>query len=74
MVCRRPHELEIDLSFLDAGCHYEATLLAAARDADIKPEKYTLVRQSADSATRLKIAMAPGGGFALKLSPKPENH
>ena len=69
-----PRELEIDLSFLDAGCRYEATLLADARDADIKPEKYTLVRQSADSATRLKIAMAPGGGFALKLSPKPENH
>lgn len=69
-----PRELEIDLSFLDAGCHYEATLLADARDADIKPEKYTLVRQSADSTTQLKIAMAPGGGFALKLSPKSENH
>lgn len=68
-----PRELEVDLSFLDAGRRYEATLLTDAREADTDPERYVIVRQPADASTRLKIAMAPGGGFALKLLPKSDN-
>ena len=67
-----PREVEVDLSFLTAGISYEAILLADAPNADSEPEQYTLTRQTVDSQTCLKIAMAPGGGFALKLIPKPE--
>lgn len=67
-----PREIEIDLSFLTPGCQYEAILMTDAPEADSIPEKYTLSRRTADSQTRLKITMAPGGGFALKLIPKPE--
>lgn len=67
-----PRELEIDLSFLTPGCQYEAILMTDAPDADSIPEKYMLSRRTANSQTRLNIAMAPGGGFALKLIPNPE--
>lgn len=67
-----PRELEIDLSFLTPGRQYEAILMTDAPEADSIPEKYTLSRRTADSQTRLNIAMAPGGGFALKLIPNPE--
>lgn len=64
-----PRQTDVDLSFLDAGRRYEAVLFTDAPDADSQPSKFTLSRRTVDSKTRLKIDMAPGGGFALKFTP-----
>lgn len=64
-----PRRKEVDLSFLNPGRRYEAVLFADAPDADSQPSKFTLSRRTVDSKTRLEIDMAPGGGFALKLTP-----
>lgn len=64
-----PRRLEVDLSMLDPGREYTATLLADDCRSDAEPEKYTITTRRVTSAMRLDIPMAPGGGFALKIRP-----
>lgn len=58
-----PREIEIDLSFLDAGLHQMKIIkdgANAGKDAtDIKVENKTV-----SSTDKMKIKMAPGGGWA----------
>ncbi len=62
-------ELELPLSFLEEGLAYQAEILADAADADSKPTKYEISSLEVNSASVLKIKMAQGGGWTVKLTP-----
>ena len=58
-----------DLSFLDKGKKYVATIYADAPDADWKknPEAYTIKKMAVNSTTNLTLKLAPGGGVAVSI-------
>ncbi len=58
-----------DLSFLDKGKKYIATIYADAPDADWKtnPEAYTIKKMTVTSTTHLSLKLAPGGGTAISI-------
>ena len=64
---RRTAELWLD--FLDPEKSYVATLYADAPDADYRtnPEAYTIRTGKVTAKSKLKVEMAPGGGFALSI-------
>lgn len=59
----------IDLSFLDEGANYTATIYADASDADYKtnPEAYTISKTKVRKGHKLLATLAPGGGHCLVL-------
>lgn len=59
----------LSMNFLTAGKKYEATIYRDAADAhyDTNPEAYLIEKQIVDIKTMLSIAIAPGGGFAIRL-------
>ena len=61
-----------DLSFLDKGKKYVATIYADAPDADWKtnPEAYTIKKMAVTNATHLTLKLAPGGGAAVSIIPQ----
>jgi len=61
-------DLEIPLSFLGNG-KYGAEIYADAPDADRYPKGVSVRKQTVDRNTRLKVHLAPGGGYALRLVP-----
>ncbi|MEP7376594.1 MAG: glycoside hydrolase family 97 protein [Chitinophagaceae bacterium] len=62
-------ELNIDLSFLDEG-EYKATICEDGVNADRYASDYKLSNKAVTRTARLKIKMAPGGGYVLKLQKK----
>lgn len=60
---------ELEMDFLDPAKSYVATLYADAPDADYRtnPQAYTIRTGKVDAKTKLKVAMAPGGGFAVSV-------
>ena len=64
-------QTSVNLSFLDPGKYYIATIYADAPDAHYKtnPQAYTIQKYAVTSATVLQINAAPGGGFAISLYP-----
>ena len=54
-----PRTLDVDLSLLDPGREYTATLLADDDRSAAEPARYVLSTQRVTS----------GGGFALKIEP-----
>lgn len=60
-----------DLSFLDAGKKYTATIYADADDANYQtnPAAYKITKQVVDSKTVLKLKLASGGGCAVSIMP-----
>ncbi|MDH6342845.1 alpha-glucosidase [Parabacteroides sp. PFB2-12] len=62
-------EVEVDLSFL-TGSSYEATLFKDGVNADRQASDYKKELFTATSKDKLKVALAPGGGFALALRKK----
>jgi glucan 1,4-alpha-glucosidase len=58
-----------DLSFLDAGKKYTATIYADADDASYQtnPAAYKITKQVVDNKTVLKLQLAPGGGCAVSI-------
>ena len=57
------------LSFLTPGKHYEAQIYRDGPGADYRtnPESYEIVKQNVTSKDVLTIAMAPGGGQAIRF-------
>ena len=57
----------LDLSFLDAGKKYNATIYADADDADFQknPAAYKITKQVVDSKSVLSLKLAKGGGCAV---------
>lgn len=54
-----PRTLDVDLSLLDPGREYTATLLADDGRSAAEPTRYTISTQRVTSATRLQIPWRP---------------
>ena len=79
--CRRPQwfvggvtdenarTVEFSFDFLEPGRKYEATVYADAEDAHYltNAEAYVISTEKVTSKSRMKIYMAPGGGFAVSI-------
>lgn len=65
------HQSDLRLEFLDKGKKYVCTVYADAKDADyeMNPKAYTITRRTVKQGDRLRLKMAPGGGFAVSLFP-----
>jgi alpha-glucosidase len=61
-------ELEIDFSFLPAG-QFEMTAYQDGENADRFGSDYKLVKMPVTRTTKLKIKLAPGGGWAARIQP-----
>lgn len=62
-------QLAYDLSFLDEGV-YDATICEDGVNADRYASDYKLLNAEISKADQLKIKMAPGGGYILRLRKK----
>jgi hypothetical protein len=62
---------EVNLSFLDAGRKYKATIYRDGENAHWKenPESYKIEEFIADSKTNFALRLAEGGGVAMRFSP-----
>lgn len=60
-------EIELDFSFLPAGTSYTATLFTDGVNANKQAEDYKKEILRVDPTSRLKLHLASGGGFAMKL-------
>lgn len=65
------HQSDLRLDFLDKGKKYVCTVYADTKDADYEknPKAYTISRRTVKQGDRLRLKMAPGGGFAVSLFP-----
>lgn len=65
------HQSDLRLDFLDKGKKYVCTVYADAKDADYEknPKAYVITRRTVKQDDRLRLKMAPGGGFAVSLFP-----
>ena len=61
-------ELEIDFSFLPEG-NFQMEAYQDGENADRMAGDYKLVRSQVNRGTKLKIKMAPGGGWAARIHP-----
>lgn len=60
-------DVELDFSFLPEGVRYTATLFCDGINADKQAEDYRKETMSIDCNSRVRLHMASGGGFVLKL-------
>ena len=62
-------DLDLSLGFLDAGARYRAEIYRDGDGADFRtnPRAIAIERRNVTAADRLKLRMAPGGGFAVRL-------
>ena len=63
-----PRELEIDLSFLPDG-NYFMTAYQDGINADRYGSDYQQVKNQVNQTTKLKLKLAPGGGWAARIQP-----
>lgn len=63
--------IDVALDFLPKGRRYEAEIYADGAGANWRdnPLALTITKQRVSSATQLRIAMAPGGGQAIRIHP-----
>jgi alpha-glucosidase len=61
-----PREFDVSLDFISAGS-YKAQLCSDGINADNYPSDYTITNSTVKKDDVIKIKMAPGGGFVLKL-------
>ncbi|WP_228441306.1 glycoside hydrolase family 97 protein [Chryseobacterium phosphatilyticum] len=66
-----PREATVDLSFLPIGQKFEAIIYKDGKDAswNHNPKSYEISKQKIKSSEKLKIKVAPGGGFAISIKP-----
>jgi alpha-glucosidase len=69
-----PRTLDLPLSFLTRGRRYVAEIYADGPKADWldNPLPVTITRRPVTAATRLRVALAPGGGQAIRIRPSDE--
>lgn len=63
-------EIKVNLSFLEKGKQYTATLLADAVGSSIKPETYKISTIDLDAASEITLKLAKGGGSTLIIEAK----
>lgn len=61
-------DLDLSFDFLPEGASFTATLYRDGVNADRNAEDYAVEQLTVNRGTRLKIHMAPGGGFAMRLT------
>ena len=59
-------EIEIDTSFL-GGCEWEMAAFVDADDADRFPERWTRAVRTVRAGEKIKVRMAPGGGWTARF-------
>jgi len=64
----KSRHLEIPLSFLAKG-RYTAEIYADAPDAEKNPTHLNIEKKIVHRSSRLKLDLAPGGGYAARLAP-----
>lgn len=62
-----PRELTIDLSFLEEGKSYTADIFSDGVNADRNANDYKKTTQKVTRNDKLKIRLAPGGGWAARI-------
>ncbi len=65
-----PRELMLDLDFLDNGVTYLATICEDGVNADRYASDYILTTKNVSKNDKLKISLAPAGGYLLRLQKK----
>lgn len=63
--------VSVDFSFLPAGKHYTAILMMDGVNAEKQAADYDCREIEVNSGSRLKIPMASGGGFAIRIKESP---
>ena len=63
-----PRELEIDFSFLPEG-NFQMEAFQDGVNADRQASDYKMVKSQVTRTTKLKIKLAPGGGWAARIVP-----
>lgn len=68
----QPRKLRVPLSFLDTGRRYTAQIYRDGPDADWKGKREDIVIEQKDVASTdtLTLALAPGGGQAIRFVPR----
>lgn len=61
-------EIDVDLSFLGAG-EFDAEIVSDGMNAEKYPADYTIHTARVSKISKLKVQMAPGGGYVAQLSP-----
>ena len=63
------HTSVVKLDFLDKGRKYDCTIYADAKNAHYEknPQAYVITKRTVKKGDVLKLAEAPGGGFAVSL-------
>jgi len=64
-----PRQLELDLSFLPAG-EYMMDIFQDGINANRHAQDYKHLKKSVKSGDRVKIEMAPGGGWVARITPE----
>jgi hypothetical protein len=64
-------EAIVDLAFLPKGQKYQAIIYKDGKNAswNDNPKSYEITKQQLNSGSKLKIKVAPGGGFAISIKP-----
>jgi alpha-glucosidase len=62
-------DMDLDLSFLPTG-NYTIDIFQDGINADRQTEDYKHLKNSIKSGDKMKIHLAPGGGWAAKISPE----
>ncbi len=63
-------DVDVPLEFLGSG-NWTAEMYSDASDADANPKHTSIERKRVSASEKLKIAMASGGGVAIRFSPAP---
>ncbi len=69
MTSWEPRDLEVDLSFLGGGA-FEADMYRDGANADRAGVDYVREKRSVTAGERLKVHLAPGGGWAARIVPR----
>jgi alpha-glucosidase len=64
----RRKEMELDLSFLSSG-NYSIEIFQDGINADSYAEDYKHLKYNVKSGDKIKISMAPGGGWVARITP-----
>ncbi len=62
----------VTLDFLDAGKQYAAEIFTDGANADRVGNDYAIARKTVKRGEKLEFYMAPGGGYAVRLTPAGE--
>ncbi len=64
-------DFTVDLSFLDKGKKYEATIYEDGKEADYvnNPQSYNIYKKVVTSKTKIPVHLVRSGGYAISLTP-----